>query len=166
MVDMTQFDFNPAERQPREKKEFELLPPDTYTAVITDSELRDTKAGTGNYIELSFQIIDGPHARRMLWNRYNMSNPNPKAVEIGRDQIAAVAHAVGVPAFKATEELHNIPLKIRVDTQVRKDTLKEESRIFSYESIGAAGSGSGEKGGTSHQNPPSQRAVPAPSWKR
>jgi len=162
MVDLNQFDFDPAKRQPRERKEFELLPPDTYTAVITDSELKDTKAGTGNYIELSFQIIDGPHTRRMLWTRFNMKNPNPKAVEIGRDQFAAVAHAVGVPNVKATEELHNIPLKIRVDTQVRKDTLKEENRIFSYESM----AGSGETGGAVPKEAAPRKAVPAPSWKR
>ena len=37
--------------------------------------MKATKAGTGQYLQLGFQILDGPHKGRKLWARLNLDNP-------------------------------------------------------------------------------------------
>ena len=41
--------------------EFEAIPAGKYPAVITDSEFKETKAGTGTYLQFAFEIIDGDY---------------------------------------------------------------------------------------------------------
>ena len=45
---------------------FDPLPAGKYLAAIIESEMKPTKAGTGNYLALTFQVLDGPHKGRML----------------------------------------------------------------------------------------------------
>ena len=40
------------------------IPAGKYQAVITDSELKMTKSGTGSYLELTFEITDGEFEKR------------------------------------------------------------------------------------------------------
>ena len=54
--------------------DFEPLPAGKYLAVITDSEMKPTKAGTGHYLQMTFQVIDGPFKNRLLWSRLNPAN--------------------------------------------------------------------------------------------
>ena len=56
--------------------DFEPIPAGKYLAVITDSEMKPTKSGSGHYLELTFQVIDGPFKNRLLWSRLNLDNPN------------------------------------------------------------------------------------------
>ena len=43
--------------------DFEPVPAGKYLAVITESEMKPMKSGSGNYLQLTFEIIDGPHKR-------------------------------------------------------------------------------------------------------
>ena len=47
--------------------DFEAIPAGKYLAIITDSGMKETKAGTGNYLELTLQIIEGEFKGRNLW---------------------------------------------------------------------------------------------------
>ena len=76
--------------------DFEPLPAGKYMAVITASEMKATKAGSGHYLELTFQIIDGPLKNRLLWSRLNLDNQNRKAVQIALGELSAICRAVGV----------------------------------------------------------------------
>lgn len=94
--------------------DYDLLPAGDYLAVITDSEEKTTKAGTGSYIELSLEIIDGPKKGRKLWDRLNLNNPNPKAVTIAQQTLARICLALDMDGVGDSSELHNKPLMIRV----------------------------------------------------
>jgi hypothetical protein len=43
--------------------DFEPVPAGKYLAVITESEMKPMKSGSGNYLQLTFAIIDDPHKR-------------------------------------------------------------------------------------------------------
>ncbi|MEM9073932.1 MAG: DUF669 domain-containing protein, partial [Myxococcota bacterium] len=75
---------------------YELLPTGWYEALITESEMKDTKSGKGQYLELTFEIISGDHKTRRMWARLNLSNPNTKAVEIAEKDLSAICRAVDV----------------------------------------------------------------------
>ncbi len=116
---------------------FDPIPAGHYTAVITASEMKATKKGTGQYLELTFQVIEGEHKGRLLWARLNLDNPDATAVKIARAELSAICRAVGVLAPKDSVELHNLPLVLKVDRKDRKDTGEPANVIKGYEKKGA-----------------------------
>jgi hypothetical protein len=57
---------------------FEPLPAGWYSATISQSELKDTKAGNGQYIKLRYDITGPTHQGRVVFGNLNIKNPNPK----------------------------------------------------------------------------------------
>ena len=62
-----------------EEQRFEPIPEALYKAVIIDSEMRKTKAGTGSYLMLKFEVLEGAHAGRWVKTNLNLDNPNEKS---------------------------------------------------------------------------------------
>lgn len=128
MANLTGFDAN----QVDPATNFDPLPAGKYLAAITESEMKPTKAGTGNFLQLTFQVLDGPHKGRLLWARLNLDNPNATAVQIARAELSAICRAVGVMAPKDSVELHNLPLVISVRCKKRTDTGEITNEIGGY----------------------------------
>jgi len=138
-----------------EPTSFDPLPAGKYLAVITESEMRPTKKGAGQYLNLTFEVIEGEYKGRKLWARLNLKNPNPQAEQIARGQLSAICRAVGVMAPKDSLELHNLPLVVTVKVKKREDTGDLQNEVSGYakkESAAAA--------------PPQQAASSTPPWKR
>ena len=112
---------------------FDPVPAGKYLAVIIASEMKPTKSGSGQYLELTFQILDGRHSARLLWARLNLDNPSAMAVKIARAELSAICRAVGVMAPKDSIELHNLPLVITVGCKKRDDTGDLTNEIKGYE---------------------------------
>ena len=111
---------------------FDAIPAGKYPAVITASEMKPTKSGTGRYLELNFQIIDGQYKNRRLWARLNLENANVTAVQIAKAELSAICRAVGVLAPSDSTELHNLPLVIDVRCKKRADTGEISNEIRAY----------------------------------
>src|SRR5262249_1394232 len=116
---------------------FEPVPAGKYLAVITDSETKPNKAGTGHYLQLTFEIIEGPFQKRLLWTRLNLDNPNATAVQIARAELSAICRAVNTMAPNDAVELHNLPVLIHVKLKKRQDTgeLTNEIKGFSKKDV-------------------------------
>lgn len=128
MADLHGFDANRVDPATN----FDPLPAGKYLAAITESEMKPTKAGTGNFLQLTFQVLDGPQRGRLLWARLNLDNPNATAVQIARAELSAICRAVGVMAPKDSVELHNLPLVITVRCKKRADTGEITNEISGY----------------------------------
>ena len=128
MADLRGFDANQVEPT----TSLEPVPAGKYAAVITDSEMKPNKAGTGHYLQLAFEIIDGPCKGRRLWSRLNLDNPNALAVQIARAELSAVCRAVGVLAPNDSVDLHNLPLVVYVKCRKRDDTGEITNEIKGY----------------------------------
>lgn len=102
--------------------DFEPIAAGKYVAIITNSETKPNQSGTGSYLELTFQIIEGEYRNRLLWARLNLDNPSEMAVKIARAQLASICKAVNIPTPQDSAELHNLPLVIGVKIKRRKDT--------------------------------------------
>lgn len=124
---------NPSESQGQETPaHFPPLPAGKYTAVITRSETKTTRAGNGVYFEFSFRIVKGEFVGRRLWVRLNLIHPNPTVVRAAQAELAAICRAVGVPEPKDSRELHNLPLVIHVG-QRKAETGESVNEIHRYE---------------------------------
>ena len=112
--------FNAANVDPA--TDFEPIPAGKYLAIISNSEMKPTKSGSGTYLELTFQVIDGQYKNRLLWSRLTLSNPNTQAVQIAQGELSSICRAVGVMQPKDSIELHNLPLVVTVKVKKREDT--------------------------------------------
>ena len=106
--------FNAAETEPMGAKRT-AVPPGEYQVVITESEERQTKAGTGSYLALTLEILDGPHKGGKVWVNVTMRNPNPMAVTIGQKELSSICRATGKMAPRDSRELHDLPILVTVE---------------------------------------------------
>lgn len=105
-------------------------PAGDYTMQVVNSDLRDTKSGTGQYLWLEFDILDGP-ARGKFWERLNLLNENPKTVEIANRQLSAICNALGIVALDDSERLHMKPLRVQLKvTEGRDGSLQNSAKYL------------------------------------
>lgn len=128
MADLRGFDANQVE--PNDA--FDPLPSGEYVCIITASEMKPTKSGSGAYLELEFQVVDGPHAGRKLWDRLNLDNASEVAVKIAQGTLSAICRAIGVHQPKDSCELHDLPLVCKVRVEKRSDTNELTNVIKGY----------------------------------
>lgn len=150
---MAAINFNAAEVEPQ--KAFDPLPAGNYVAVITESEEKATKAGTGSYLQLTFEVIEGQYQGRKVWARLNLNNPNETAVSIARAELSAICHAVNVIDLKDTTQLHDLPMVIRLNAKPDKDG-EVRNEIKKYEAM------SNSKPAATTQQKPAATAAPKP----
>jgi hypothetical protein len=144
---------------------FEVIPPGDYEVQITASSMESNKAGTGSYLKLELEIMDGPQAGRKLFDRLNLDNPNAKAVEIAQRTLSAICHAVGVLSVTDSEELHLRPMIAKVKVVPRSDQPGELSNeIGGYKPVGGSAAAPAQKAKAAPTPAPTQTGS-AP-WKR
>ncbi len=133
MANLNNFNANQVEPT----SNLEAIPAGKYLAVITESELKPTKSGSGSYLQLTFQVLEGEYKGRFLWSRLNLHNANPTAVKIAQAELSAICRAVGVLTPGDSVELHNLPLVINVKCRKREDSgdVTNEIRGFSKREI-------------------------------
>ncbi len=117
---------------------FPPIPAGKYLAVITESQMKPTKTGGAQYLQLTLQILEGDNKGRVVWTRLNLDNANATTVRIARSELSAICRAVGILAPKDSIELHNIPLVIALGLKKRKDTGEMANVITGYERKDAA----------------------------
>jgi hypothetical protein len=139
----------------------EAIPAGWYNVAIDDSEMKPTKDGLGAYLQLRFNILDGQYINRKLFARLNLHNQSVTAKEIAYRQLSAIGHAVGVLQIANSEQLHGLPMKVRV--KIRKDPTQQyddQNDITDWQNINAAVGGAAAA--PSPVAPPQQGWAPPP----
>ncbi len=116
---MAFINFNAAEVNPTST--FEPIPAGKYVAAIVDSATKPTRNGAGEYLELTFEVLEGPYKGRRVWERLTLKHTNDTTVRIARGNLSAICRAVGVMAPTDSTELHDLPLSIAVALRKRDD---------------------------------------------
>lgn len=106
--------------QHEDMNSFEPIPAGEYEAKVTKSELKATSDKQGQMLVLTFEILRGDHKGRICWSRLNLVNKSEKAVEIANKELATLCRACGKINIDESEELHGIPISIKV--KVTKET--------------------------------------------
>ena len=67
-----------------------------------------------------------------------MNNPNPTAVQIAQQQLAAICKAIGITTPDDSSELHDAPMVLTVGHKKRPDNGEMTNVIKGYKREGAA----------------------------
>jgi len=114
--------------------ELEPLPAGWYKMIATASEVKATKAGTGTYVKYEFLLVSGQYEGRKHWEMYTLTNPNPKAVEIGRGQLATFAGACGKSGHvDDSEDLHDLPFMGKLSIEPGSGSYGPKNKLVAYE---------------------------------
>jgi len=156
MANLAGFDAS----QVPEQQEFSALPEGQYVVIATASEMKPTKNGNGQFLQFTFEVVDGPMKGRKVWSRLNLVNQNETAVDIAKRELGAICRAVGIIKPSDSAELHNKPILVTVAVEV-DDRKRENNTIKKYEPVG----GGVASGGFAPAAAPAPAAAgAAPPW--
>lgn len=160
---------------------FDLIPAGLYKAICVEGNIEEKQHpdGTVREVVFKFQILEGAHANRFIWQRYSVSHPSAKAQEFARSMIGSFAHALSLDSVTSPHELLNKPLgiKVKIDGErtVGGKTYSARNQVNGYCSIEqvdgtvekpqVAASASAPPASAATSAPPAASA-PAPTGKR
>lgn len=122
------FDANNVDPQ----QAYDPLPAGEYVAAITESDMVATKSGTGEFLAMTLEVLEGPYQGRKLFDRLNLDNPNPKAVAIAQSTLSAICHAVGVLNVSDSQQLHDRPMLVKVKVKPADGQYEASNEIKGY----------------------------------
>lgn len=111
---MAQLNFDASQVAPSVAPE--AKPAGWYPCMMTASEMKPTKDASGAFLECELTILAPPeYAGQKFFDRLNLQNSNPQAVEIAFKTLSAICHATGVIQVADSAVLHNRPLQVKVN---------------------------------------------------
>jgi hypothetical protein len=125
---------------PQPSKDYSPLPAGWYSATISGAEVKETKAGTGEYIAVKYSITGPTHEGRVIFGNLNIKNPNPKAEEIGRQQLGDIMRAIGLARVTDTDQLIGGNLVIKLDVKA-DETYGDRNEVKGFKAVVGAISG-------------------------
>ena len=113
------------------KSNFDPLPRGDYQAIVTESQMKITKAGTGEYLELVMQIVDGEFSGRKIWERLNLINENAATRSMAMASLTSLCKALdnGADPYALDENLLiDVPVTMSLDID-RKDPTRDRKSV-------------------------------------
>jgi len=145
--------------------DFTPLPAGDYNVTIHDAEIKQTKSGTGQYINLKLHV-DGPtHTGRFLFGALNIKNDSAQAEQIGRGQLGSILRAIGIESLEDTDQLLGGTLSAKVVIKPASGQYKEGNEIKGYKALGDAPQSAPAPRAAAPAKPaPAAPAKAAPPW--
>jgi hypothetical protein len=85
--------------------------------------MKPTGNNTGQMLELTHEVLDGPHTGVTFTNNLNLENASPVTVDIAYKTLSTICHHIGKIKIKDSKELHGHPLiaTLAVRAYTKKD---------------------------------------------
>jgi hypothetical protein len=141
---------------------YEVLPAGWYTASIGNVEIKQTKSGTGRYFAIRYNITGPTHEGRVVFSNINFENANPKAEEIGRQQLRGLMEAIGLARLTDSDQLVGGHVKIKLKVE-KDDQYGDKNQVTGFSSAGAAPPSAPKAAAAASSAP---KASSAPPWAR
>lgn len=99
-----------------------------FVIVVDEAEVKETKSGTGEYINIKWKVEE---TGSTFYAMYNIKNQNQKAVDIGLGQLKKMMLAAGAePKVSGVDEL--IGLRVLARLKNKEDDYGDRVEIKSY----------------------------------
>jgi hypothetical protein len=129
---MAELNFDATQHEPKVGGSFEPLPAGKYVMAVTESEMTPNKAATGEYLKLTFEVMDGEHQGRKMFRNLNLNHPNEKAVTMARQELSALCAAIGKTAIRDSVELHDKPMIVDVTVKAGRGDYGPSNEVREY----------------------------------
>lgn len=102
-----------------------LIPAGWYKIAFIEATEVANKAGTGSYLQLVAEILEGQQQGRKYYERLNLNNPNEMAVALAQRTLSGICRSINVRTPKHSSDLLNRPLMAKV--VVKEPSAKEQA---------------------------------------
>jgi hypothetical protein len=126
------------------------IPDGWYDVTITEATVKATKAGTGDYLSYRCDVVGPTHQGRVVFGMITLRNPNPKAEDIGNQQMGELCRAIGAARLDDSDQLIGKRMTIKVVTE-SSEQYGDKNKIKAMKASGG--------------NAPTPSAAPAPASK-
>jgi len=148
MADLSGVSLNP---DVPESGSFTVVPEGNYKAVIAGDKIYPTKDGKGRILELTVQIVEGPHAGTTIVDRLNIINASQQAQNIAQGTLKRICNILSIPfPVQNTSVLFGKPLMVKVvvekfESNKEVGKMLDSNKIKNYGPVVAAGSLAAQK---------------------
>lgn len=111
---------------------FGLIDAGDYPVMVDEATVKDTKSGTGQYINMKLKIIGGDAEGRFLFTTFNIKNDNPKAVEIGMSQLKTFCKVSGRGDKPLSDVTQLVGYKATAVVKIKEDATYGDKNVVSY----------------------------------
>ena len=70
MSNLSSYNFDASTIEP--SNSYDPIPAGWYQAIVSNSEMKPTRDGYGEYLSLTLQVIEGQYANRLVFARLNL----------------------------------------------------------------------------------------------
>jgi hypothetical protein len=151
---------------PEQEISYGPLPEGWYQCVCAEATFKDTKSGTGKYIQASLTVEGPSHQGRRLFARFNIQNANDKAQDIGIRQFGEFVRAVGLVKVNDTDMLVGRRCSVKVKTRT-SEQHGDQSDPVNYRAIeGSSAPAPSFAAPAPKQAPAAPAQAARPPWQR
>ena len=114
------------------------IPAGVYMAQITAAEEKQTQDYSGYYLHITFSIVGGQYAGRLVWGNITTANNDPEKMATGRRHMANLLDAIGTGRRISDTDilLQKItPIKVRI--QKGNEQYPDDTNAVSEYGLGA-----------------------------
>ena len=112
--------------------DFEPLPVGDYNMMVIETEINRNKKDTGDYLKVVLHCLDEEYAGRRVYEYININHPNEKVVAIAERQLAELCNACGVLELEDTQELHEIPIVVRLKVEAGNEQFGPSNKVKKF----------------------------------
>lgn len=134
---MSDFSWNDFDASSKDYDQDATIPAGWYTVAITKAEMKPTNKG-GERLAMEVEILDGQYKGRKVFPGFNLRNPNPKAVEIAKKELAALCRALGIVHPKNESELMRKPVQAKLAVRPETSEFPAQNEVKDWRAAGAA----------------------------
>ena len=113
---------------------FSPFPSGVYKVALVKVERKDGSKPGAMYLNCQFKVVEGKHAKRMIFHIFNLQNNNAQTVEIAEKQLRQLMLAAGVPTLKDQwdlSDLMNKPAEARIAIQ-KDEEYGDKNKINAF----------------------------------
>lgn len=111
------------------------MPAGDYELHCIEANLKANSKGSGELLELTFEVLSGEYANRKVWERLNIVHENQTAQKIGQENLSALCRAMGIVQVNETDDLLWKPFyaALKVATYTKGDGSQgEKNEVKKY----------------------------------
>lgn len=156
--------FDSSTVEPSESRDGAPLPAGLYPVEITNAEVKELSKKNGHGLNLEFTVIDGPHAKRKVWQLLCIVHENEQTQQIAQAQLSALCRACGINGvLDDTDMLFQRVLSVRTKIRPAQGDYGPKAEVSGYEPMGAA---SAQANSTPAANRGMSGGASAAPWKK